>query len=47
MAAAGLPAKDRTRVIAIGIAAATLMRIGFAAVTVQLLQIVGLLLRGA
>ena len=46
MAAAGLPAKDRTRVIAIGIAAATLMRIGFAAVTVQLLQIVGLLLAG-
>ena len=46
LAAAGLPAKDRTRVIAIGIAAATLMRIGFAAVTVQLLQIVGLLLAG-
>ena len=46
MAAAGLPAKDRTRVIAIGIAAATLMRIAFAAVTVQLLQIVGLLLAG-
>ena len=46
MAAAGLPAKDRTRVIAIGIGAATLMRVGFAAVTVQLLQIVGLLLAG-
>ena len=46
MAAAGLPAKDRTRVIAIGIAAATLMRIAFAAVTVQLLQIVGLLFAG-
>ena len=46
MAAAGLPAKDRARVIALGIAAATLMRIGFAAVTVQLLQIVGLLLAG-
>ena len=46
MVAAGLPAKDRTRVIAIGIAAATLMRVGFAAVTVQLLQIVGLLLAG-
>ena len=46
LAAAGLPAKDRARVIAIGIAAATLMRIGFAAVTVQLLQIVGLLLAG-
>ena len=46
MAAAGLPAKDRARVIAIGIVAATVMRIGFAAVTVQLLQIVGLLLAG-
>ena len=46
MAAAGLPAKDRTRVIAIGIVAATLMRVAFAAVTVQLLQIVGLLLAG-
>ena len=46
MVAAGLPAKDRGRVILFGIAAATLMRIGFAAVTVQLLQIVGLLLAG-
>ena len=46
MAAAGLPAKDRARVIAIGIVAATLMRVAFAAVTVQLLQIVGLLLAG-
>ena len=46
MVAAGLPAKERTRVIAIGIAAATLMRVAFAAVTVQLLQIVGLLLAG-
>ena len=46
MAAAGLPAKDRARVIALGIVAATLMRIAFAAVTVQLLQIVGLLLAG-
>ena len=46
MVAAGLPARDRTRVIAIGIAAATLMRVAFAAVTVQLLQIVGLLLAG-
>ena len=44
--AAGLPVKDRTRVIAIGIAAATVMRIGFAAVTVQLLAIVGLLFAG-
>ena len=46
MAAAGLPARDRARVIALGIVAATLMRIAFAAVTVQLLQIVGLLLAG-
>ena len=46
MAAAGLPAKDRARVIALGIVAATVMRIAFAAVTVQLLQIVGLLLAG-
>ena len=46
LVAAGLPAKDRARVIAIGIVAATLMRIGFAAITVQLLQIVGLLLAG-
>ena len=46
LAAAGLPAKDRARTIVIGIAAATLMRIGFAAVTVQLLQIVGLVLAG-
>ena len=46
LVAAGLPAKDRGRVIAIGIVAATLMRVGFAAVTVQLLQIVGLLLAG-
>ena len=46
LVAAGLPARDRARVIAIGIVAATLMRVGFAAITVQLLQIVGLLLAG-
>lgn len=46
MAAAGLPAADRKRVIFIGIAAATIMRIMFAAVTVQLLKIVGLILAG-
>ena len=46
LVAAGLPAKDRARVIAIGIIAATLMRVAFAAITVQLLQIVGLLLAG-
>ena len=46
MVAAGLPASDRRRVIIIGIAAATVMRILFAVVTVQLLQIVGLVLTG-
>jgi YjbE family integral membrane protein len=46
MVAAGLPATDRRRVIIIGIAAATVMRILFAIVTVQLMQIVGLVLAG-
>ncbi len=46
MVAASLPAADRKRVIIIGIVAATVMRILFAIVTVQLLQIVGLVLAG-
>ncbi len=46
MAAAGLPAKERHRAIAIGIAAATVLRIVFAIFTVQLLGIIGLLLAG-
>lgn len=46
LAAAGLPAHLRGKAIAIGIMAATVLRIGFAAVTVQLLQIVGLTLAG-
>lgn len=46
MAAAGLPAADRRQVIVIGIVAATVMRILFAVVTVQLMQIVGLILAG-
>ena len=46
LAAAGLPAAQRTKAIIIGIAAATLLRIGFAGVTTQLLQIIGLLLAG-
>src|SRR6187402_1878389 len=46
LAAAGLPQHQRLRVIFWGIAAATLMRIGFASVTIQLLQIIGLLLAG-
>ncbi len=46
LVAAGLPKEIRARVIFFGIAAATVMRIAFAAVTVQLLQIIGLLLAG-
>lgn len=46
LAAAGLPKEQRARAILIGIIAATLLRIGFASITVQLLQIVGLLLAG-
>jgi YjbE family integral membrane protein len=46
LAAAGLPAAQRSRAILIGIGAATVLRIGFAAVTTQLLQLVGLLLAG-
>jgi len=46
MVASGLPREQRTRVIVIGIVAATLMRVGFAVVTSQLLQIIGLTLAG-
>jgi YjbE family integral membrane protein len=46
LAAAGLPQHQRIKVIFWGIAAATAMRIGFASVTIQLLQIIGLLLAG-
>ena len=46
LAAAGLPAHQRSKAILIGIGAATVLRIGFAAVTTQLLQLVGLLLAG-
>jgi len=46
LAAAGLEHKQRVRAILIGILAATLLRIVFAAFTVQLLAIVGLLLAG-
>jgi len=46
LAAAGLPAQQRRQAILIGILAATVMRIGFALVTAQLLQIIGLLLAG-
>ncbi len=46
LVAASVPAPLRPRVILIGIAAAAIFRIGFALVTVQLLQITGLVLAG-
>ncbi len=44
--AAGLPAVQRRKVIMIGIAAALVLRIAFALLVTQLLQIVGLILAG-
>src|SRR3954469_9572284 len=44
--AAGLPAEQRKRVIMIGVIAALVLRIGFALVVTQLLQITGLVLAG-
>ncbi|NJS37919.1 MAG: TerC family protein [Rhodobacteraceae bacterium] len=46
LAAAGLPKELRAKAILVGIIAATVMRIGFALVTTQLLEITGLLLAG-
>jgi YjbE family integral membrane protein len=46
LAAAGLPAAQRHRAIVIGIIAATGLRVVFAAITVHLLKVVGLLLAG-
>jgi len=46
LAAAGLPAHQRGKVIMIGVLAATIMRIGLAGITTQLLGIVGLMLAG-
>jgi YjbE family integral membrane protein len=46
MAAAGLPPDQRRRAIFWGIVAATVMRIAFASITVQLLAIVGITLAG-
>jgi YjbE family integral membrane protein len=46
LAAAGLPKDQRTKAILVGIIAATVLRIIFASVTTQLLQVVGLLLAG-
>ena len=44
--AAGLPPEQRRKVIMIGVLAALVLRIGFALVVTQLLQIVGLILAG-
>ena len=46
LAASGLEAKLRGRAILIGIIVATVLRIAFAAFTIELLEIVGLLLAG-
>ena len=46
LAAAGLPKDQRNKAILVGIIAATVLRIGFAAITTQLLALVGLLLAG-
>jgi YjbE family integral membrane protein len=46
LAAAGLPPQQRARAIMVGILAATVLRIAFAGVTTQLLEIVGLLFAG-
>jgi len=44
--AAGLPPEQRRKVILIGVIAALVLRIGFALIVTQLLQIVGLVLAG-
>ena len=44
--AAGLPAEQRRKVILIGIVAALVLRIGFALIVTQLLQVIGLILAG-
>jgi YjbE family integral membrane protein len=46
IAAAGLPRQDRTRAILVGIAVATVLRILFAGVAVEMLSIVGLVFAG-
>ncbi len=46
MAAAGLPKEQRGKAILLGILAATVLRIAFATVTIQLLEVVGLLVVG-
>lgn len=46
LAVAGLPAENRTRIIFWGVAGATVLRLLFAAVTTELLEIIGLTLAG-
>jgi YjbE family integral membrane protein len=46
LAAAGLPPDQRNKAILVGVVAATILRIAFAGVTTQLLQVVGLLFAG-
>ena len=46
MAVAGLPARQQRPAIILGIGGATLVRIGFGAIALQLLEILGLLLAG-
>jgi YjbE family integral membrane protein len=46
MAAAGLPANERRKVVFWGIAAAAVLRIGLAVITMELLGIIGLTLAG-
>jgi len=46
LAAAGLPKDQRNKAILIGVFAATILRIGFASITVQLIEMIGLLLAG-
>ncbi len=46
LAAAGLPREQRSKAVLVGIVAATALRITFAMVTTQLLQVVGLVLAG-
>jgi len=46
LAAAGLPPDQRNKAILVGVLAATVLRIAFAGITTQLLQVVGLLFAG-
>ncbi|HKY94035.1 MAG TPA: TerC family protein [Kiloniellales bacterium] len=46
MAAAGLPRELRNKAIIFGIVGAVVVRVGFALITTQLLQVIGLLLAG-